>query len=377
MKKIVFFLSILILNFMVYKCDDRADVDIGKKWGNKEKIIVNIGNQKKELVFTFDVIRDGVAERVWKNVKSKIKLKIGSIDNTTLLFPGKIKIDSQNNIYILDYMDYSVKIFDSTGNYKGRYGKKGQGPGEITTPFDFDINNKGDVVLLGLNDNKFIVFRKDYVKDIKCKLMPMKICYINSNDVVTFQIQDPISQSPFQKQNLVDETITNYQNILSKENFEGNNYGILPFLIGDIHSFNNSEMVYLSSVYGYVVLYNKDGKIHKAFKLINKSNIDFSTQKNIYRKQDELSMIAFPKQEDYLFESSNIYGDDLFIYVNPVLSNYSKNIIDVYSISKGVYKYSFLLPSNDKLIATFLTDNKIYVAKENTEVLVFDYSIEN
>lgn len=377
MKKIFYILFTIILSLLIYKCDDKLDADIGKNEGGKEKIIVNIGNQKKELLFTFNKVSNVESERIWKEVKQKVKFNIGTIDDETFLFPGRIRIDNESNIYVLDFLDYSVKIFDSTGNYKGKYGKKGQGPGEITTPFDFDVYKNGDVVLLGLNDNKFIVFRENYIKDVKCRLMPTRICFIDSNEVVTFQIQDPISQSLFQKQNLSNETISNYQNILSKESFGGKDFGLLPFLVGDIHRYNDNELIYISSIYGYVVLYNQEGKIKKVFKLMNETRKYEPSQNNFYNYDDELSMISFPKQDEYLFESSNIYGDNLFIYVNPVLSNYSKNIIDVYSISNGEYKYSFLLPTNDKVIATFLTDNKIYIAKENTEVVVFDYSIEN
>lgn len=377
MKKIMFFSFITILCLATYECSDKSDADINKNGVGKEKITVNIGNQKKELIFTFNSVSNLECKRMWKNVKQKIKFKIGSIDDETFLFPGRIRIDNESNIYVLDFMDYSVKIFDSTGNYKSKYGKRGQGPGEITTPFDFDVYKNGEVVLLGLNDNKYIVFRENIIKDVKCKLMPNRICYINSNEVVTFQIQDPINQSVFQKQNLSNETITNYQNILSKESFGGKDFGLLPFLLGDIHRYNDNELIYISSIYGYVVLYNKEDKIKKVFKLMNETGKYESSSKNIYDTDDKLSMISFPKQDEYLFESSNIYGDNLFIYINPVLSNYSKNIIDVYSISSGEYKYSFLLPTNDKVIATFLTDKKIYVAQENTEVVVYDYSIEN
>ena len=89
-------------------------------------------------------------------------------------------------------------------------------------------------------------------------------------------------------------------------------------------------------------------------------------------------MISFPKQNEYLFISSNVYGDYLYILTNPIQRDTNKYAIDVYSISKGAYQFSVLLPPEcENILATFMTNNKFYIAKENTEVVVYDYSIDN
>lgn len=378
MKKILYFLFTILLSLMTYKCNERQDDNTDKSsLGNNERISLNIGNQKKELIFTFKSIANPNIKRSWKNAKMKLNLKIGSIDDETFLFPGKIKIDQKNNIYVLDFMDYSVKKFDSSGNFIQKFGKKGRGPGELTTPFDFDVFNDGKVILLGLNDNKFILFEKKEIKDIKCTLTPNRICFINSNEALTFQLLDPVNQSPFQKFNLNNEEISEYQNIISKESFGGKDFGVLPFLVGDIHQYNSSKSLYISSIYGYVVVFNDEGKIEKTFKLIDKVVGSEQKRKQIFNENNEVSMISFPKLNEYLFISSNVYGDYLYILPNPVQRDTNKYIIDVYSISKGDYQFSVLLPESENILATFMTNNKIYIAKENTEVLVYDYSIEN
>lgn len=147
--------------------------------------------------------------------------------------------------------------------------------------------------------NLFYLKKKE-IKDIICSLTPIRICFINPNEALTFQILDPVSQSPFQKFNLNNEDISEYQNLISKESFGGKDFGMLPFLVEDIHQYNSSKCLYISSIYGYVVVFNDEGKIEKTFKLIDKVVGSEQKRKDIYNENNEVSMISFPKQNEYL-----------------------------------------------------------------------------
>lgn len=378
-KKYLAILILVISCLIIINCNDSSkgndeNIEISKC----EKISLNVGNQKREIIFSFKSLEVTNSQRVWKNINMIPKLKIGSIEDETFYFPGRIRIDKDENIYVLDFKDYSVKKFDNNGKFIRKFGKYGKGPGELTTSFDFDVFNDGKVILLGLNDNKFILFEKREIKDIMCTLTPIRICFINSNEALTFQILDPVNQSPFQKFNFNNEDFSEYQNLISKESFGGKDFGMLPFLVGDIHQYNSSKCLYISSIYGYVVVFNDEGKIEKTFKLIDKVVGSEQKRKKIYNENNEVSMISFPKQNEYLFISSNVYGDYLYILTNPIQRDTNKYAIDVYSISKGAYQFSVLLPPEcENILATFMTNNKFYIAKENTEVVVYDYSIDN
>ncbi len=64
-------------------------------------------------------------------------LSIGSVDDENTMFYriGDIAVDSQNNIYVLDGGNHRVQKFDKDGNYIQTIGRKGQGPGELDTPY--------------------------------------------------------------------------------------------------------------------------------------------------------------------------------------------------------------------------------------------------
>jgi hypothetical protein len=42
-----------------------------------------------------------------------------------------LTVDGQDNIFVLDYKDSHIKVFDKTGKYLRTIGRKGQGPGEL------------------------------------------------------------------------------------------------------------------------------------------------------------------------------------------------------------------------------------------------------
>lgn len=369
-----YFIIIIFSLAILLGCKNKIDKN-PTNTNNKEKISINIGDQERDMTFSFGKVRNSDRERIWKKYKLYPKFKLGTFEDTTFLYPGRIKIDSDENIYVLDFMDISVKKFDNTGKFVEKYGKKGKGPGELINPYDFDVFENGEVVFLGLNDNKFIVFNGKNTQELKNKFMPNRICFLSLNEVVTFQIMDPIETSPFQKINFQNGIVTNMENILTDKSFGGKNFGMLPFLVGDLHRYDSNKLLYVSSILGYVVLYNTNNKITNVFKLISEpqESLSETTKKNIYNK----ALISFPRQEEYLFESSGVYGDNLFILVNPIRWSPKKYIVDIYSISQGDYKYSLLFNENSNLKEVFLTDDKIYLIKENTEVVIFDYSIEN
>jgi hypothetical protein len=62
--------------------------------------------------------------------------------------PQDIKVDTQGNIYILDWGDVDIKVFSPEGRHLRTFGKKGQGPGEFDIPAYFVLSADGRVFLL-------------------------------------------------------------------------------------------------------------------------------------------------------------------------------------------------------------------------------------
>src|SRR3972149_7084423 len=141
-KNMLLVFLVLIFSLSLYDCKSKTDSNegYGSKF-EKEKITVKIGNKEKELRFSFNKISASNEERVLKKIKMNSKFKIGGIDDETFISPANIKVDSNENIYVLDCRDCSVKKFDEDGRFIKKYGEKGKGPGEFTYAFYFDVFN--------------------------------------------------------------------------------------------------------------------------------------------------------------------------------------------------------------------------------------------
>ncbi|NOR52766.1 MAG: 6-bladed beta-propeller [Candidatus Aminicenantes bacterium] len=78
-----------------------------------------------------------------KNVSFEEDLSIEPEDeegNILLYYPGRYAVDNNENIYISDYQDQVIKVFDPKGQWMRTIGRKGNGPGEF--------QNIGRLVLL-------------------------------------------------------------------------------------------------------------------------------------------------------------------------------------------------------------------------------------
>ncbi len=66
--------------------------------------------------------------------------------NENILIPSKIVI-SDNDLYILDRGDHTIKVFSKTSELQRKIGKKGEGPGEFLNPTDILVTQDSLFVL--------------------------------------------------------------------------------------------------------------------------------------------------------------------------------------------------------------------------------------
>jgi hypothetical protein len=59
-----------------------------------------------------------------------------------------LAVDAQENIFVLDYKEAHVKVFDKTGKYLRTIGRKGQGPGELDGPMVLAFDRPSGALLV-------------------------------------------------------------------------------------------------------------------------------------------------------------------------------------------------------------------------------------
>jgi len=99
-----------------------------------------------------------------KTLSLEEELTIGddeSSEESMLIRPGVILVDQDDNIYISEYMDAVIKVFDKEGNYLRTFGQKGQGPGEFQSIFDMKLLPDERLITLDFRNRRTSIFNRE------------------------------------------------------------------------------------------------------------------------------------------------------------------------------------------------------------------------
>ncbi|MBD3412950.1 MAG: 6-bladed beta-propeller, partial [Candidatus Aminicenantes bacterium] len=72
--------------------------------------------------------------------------------------PQDIKVSEDGTIYVLDWGDVCLKVFDENGIYLRTIGRRGQGPGEFDTPAWYDVSVDGRVFIMDTRNRRVVIF---------------------------------------------------------------------------------------------------------------------------------------------------------------------------------------------------------------------------
>ena len=59
--------------------------------------------------------------------------------------PRDVAVASNGNIYVVDYFNHRVQVFDSTGTHLLSFGSKGSANGQFNSPYGIYIDSVGAV----------------------------------------------------------------------------------------------------------------------------------------------------------------------------------------------------------------------------------------
>ncbi|MBN2414653.1 6-bladed beta-propeller [bacterium] len=102
-----------------------------------------------------DYPRDGVVEY---DMVEDLSIGDESDDNYILNIPFQLMVDSKGSIYVLDWGDERMQVYDSTGTWIRTIGRSGQGPGEFYTPAYFTISAVDSIYLNDARNKRINVY---------------------------------------------------------------------------------------------------------------------------------------------------------------------------------------------------------------------------
>ena len=104
-----------------------------------------------------------------------------------------IAVDENERIFVLDYKESHIKVFDPNGNYLMTIGSEGEGPGELNLPRQISLSKKELMVMEIRRRLSFFSLEGEFLRNISTKKIWTLIALIDSmgDIVVTEGLMDP------------------------------------------------------------------------------------------------------------------------------------------------------------------------------------------
>ncbi len=191
------------------------------------------------------------------NVKSKelkITLKkvrnIGSCEKGELYRWIDLTFDENDNIYVTDMLDYSIKKYDFNGNFIKKVGRKGSGPGEFYSPGLIAYSN-GKIYVTQQMFPGIQVFDKDLNFKYKIKTNIPIMSFRTSPEGKLYLLSPGISENDIMK-------INNPENKHLRINVKYKSFSFLNLGVFNIDKNNNLIRIYFGK--NKIIKYDSSGK---------------------------------------------------------------------------------------------------------------------
>ncbi|KAF0149126.1 MAG: hypothetical protein FD143_2792 [Ignavibacteria bacterium] len=297
------------------------------------------------------------------------EFEFGGEDDTTMNFPTRISTDASGNIYLLDQMSRSIKIYSKSGKFIGSYGRKGNGPGEFNFATEFSITSNGDIYVLDNSAKRVTIFgKKVSTFQLSNSSFPLKICPIGNNKIICLK-------SDFGKIDLLDiytigeKDKYSVSSIIDESSKPKGSFTFSSVLDGELINLEHDRFVHIPRYFNHIYFYNK-GRLESAITTIDretnpKLEMSFNMQgggsKDRALRNYDTNLRTF------------LLGEQLYILSVPATSIDNGIIFDVYEILDGTYISSIKLMPNSKFIQLHLTKKKLYLLTDDFKIKVYSY----
>lgn len=102
--------------------------------------------------------RSAAPEAAGWSLREELRIRGGVDDPERFSRVNDLAVDGWGRVFVLDADLHQVQLFDSDGSFLRRFGREGEGPGELASPHGLALHPGGRVWVLDLGANRVTVF---------------------------------------------------------------------------------------------------------------------------------------------------------------------------------------------------------------------------
>jgi len=197
MRRTVLFFSIFVL-FFVFSCSKKPESEATVEIIDGIKHVHNTGTPLHPD----------------RSVTFEEELSIGGEEYDMLSRPMLYMVDKEGRIFISDFQDQSIKVFDVNGNFVQTIGRQGEGPGEFSSVGRMTFLPDGRLMVTDSGSNRLSLFDREgsYLESHHWTERLGRIYSATNEDCVMTVYEIPEGKDPLERRKL----------FIKKFDFEGN-----------------------------------------------------------------------------------------------------------------------------------------------------------
>ena len=301
---------------------------------------------------TVEVLPQTVSERVWIEPDFVLSHTLGRDSLSMLYKPHAMRSDVADNLYVLDWGDYRVKKFSSTGKLVATYGSGiGQGPGEFMSMTDVGAIGDSAFFVLDAQSSRVSIFtdsgRLKEVKSLEGR--PWRRVVTGDGTVYTAYHRDG---AMFGVQRRGDDLA--FGDLLPEEDD-----AIISLSLDGFMSTTESDMIFVPVRFPLILKYSQEGDL-----LFARGSIDFREDVDSGVEVEARGPLRIARPKGKAFHGISVVDGGALHVRTYAVPGEQYDVVDVYDPSTGDYRHSYRLPESGAMPVVLPGAEWLAVAKD-------------